>query len=171
MRHFARRSVALVGLVLWSCGGSNPAGPAATPTPQPTPTPAPKPTPTPEPTPTAFSCYLPPMENHTNCKAKPNVGPGLFYPQVVGAIEELRNQKPQFFDGKKVVLVDKYFEGVIRILGEKYGLCASRGKPKDEIGVKNTNAFNEQFDLITVGNDGNTYAVWSYTVTCTPARF
>jgi hypothetical protein len=99
---------------------------------------------------------------------------GAFYEQVVGAVEILRQQKPDFFDGKMIRQPTKFYDGMLRVLEEEYGLCAVRGGegfPGDEIGIKKFNDFSEQFDIVAYGKDGNPYVVWDYTVTCRPARF
>ena len=51
---------------------------------------------------------------------------------------------------------------------ERMGLCATSGGPPDEVGVKNSNDFNEQYDIVL----GSTQQPWTnHTVTCRPSRF
>lgn len=58
---------------------------------------------------------------------------------------------------------------VARRLEQRFGLCARPGSPvEDEVAVKNSNTFSEQFDIILANHRVNVYG---YTVTCRPARF
>lgn len=173
MRQGVGRTVALAGLLMWGCSGSatNPVAPGPT---SPSAAPTPSPTPTPAPVVVAKSCTLPPMPNHNDCQKLAKSGNGVYYSPVVESIKQLRQEKPDFFNGQQIRQVNKYFDGVIRILEQTYGLCAVRGGegfPSDEIGVKGENSFSEQFDIMAGGSDGNVYTIWDYTATCKPARF
>ncbi len=172
MKRSVRRLVVLAGILAWGCGGSNPAAPVVTPTPTPTPTPKPEATPTPV---AKKTCTEPPSNpTVNNCAYNKKTPNGVFYSQVVGSIDILRQQKPDFFDGKAIRQVNKFYDGVIRVLEEEYGLCAVRGGegfPGDEIGIKQYNDFSEQWDIVAYGKDGRPYPIWDYTVTCKPARF
>jgi len=58
---------------------------------------------------------------------------------------------------------------VARRLEQRFGLCAKAGNPvEDEVAVKNSNNFSEQFDILLSNHRVN---VHGYTVTCRPARF
>src|SRR5207245_345801 len=100
-------------------------------------------------------------------------GDGVYYQQVLGAIELLKQRKPDIFDGKAIRLVSHYYDGLIKILAEDYGLCAVRGGagPSDELAVKGDNSFSEQWDVLAGGSNGYVYPIWSYEVTCHPAAF
>jgi hypothetical protein len=92
----------------------------------------------------------------------------VFESQVDQAISELRRQRPDLFDGDRVRDANAYVQGVARVLEQRFGLCARQGGPEDEVGVKSTNSFSEQYDIL-FGN--GTVRTGGYTVTCRPARF
>jgi hypothetical protein len=148
-------------LLLAVCGDGdkNPSGPA---TPAPTATPAPQPTPTPI--------------ARTNCD-RIGLGPGggsgcpkqtaNFQKEVDAAIDKIRAERPELFDGRNVLSVGQYLLGVIENL-EAVGLCA--GYDGEELQVKNSNDFNDQYHILTSSfqyRDG----FGSYRVTCYPAAF
>ena len=88
------------------------------------------------------------------------------------AIRDVQRQRPEIFNGDEIlneideeVVVDL----VARRLEQRYGLCARPGSPvEDEVAVKSSNSFSEQFDIILSNHRVN---VFGYTVTCRPARF
>lgn len=135
---------------------SNP-GPAPTPGTNPTPAPAP---------PQGGSCSLPPGNGPgSNC---PVESPS-FQSEVDAAITQLIQQRPDIFSGGGsspfVVKHDEYMNGVVANLRSR-GLCAIVDSD-DEIAVKNTNSFNDQYDILL-----STGAVRrAYTATCRPAWF
>jgi hypothetical protein len=89
-----------------------------------------------------------------------------FLPQVETAQADVRRTRPDLFDGDRVRSEDAYVQEVARVLRTR-GLCAAQGGPKDEIAVKSSNDWNDQYDIV-LGNG----ATWtSYQVTCRPARF
>lgn len=147
--------------------------PSATPTPQPSQGPTPSPAPTP--TPGSSSCGLAAMPEcggpegpagvYGCCRAE---SAQSFASQVDAAITQIQRDQPSLFDGSRVRDANAYVRGVARILEQRFGLCASQGGPEDEVAVKSSNSFNEQYDILfansTVRRDG-------YTVTCRPARF
>jgi hypothetical protein len=61
---------------------------------------------------------------------------------------------------------DRFTEEVVKELGRR-GFCAAGG---EEVGVKNTNAYNEQFDILLASGHMRR-GVGSYQVTCRPAAF
>jgi hypothetical protein len=126
----------------------------------------------PEPTPTPVqtkSCTLEELPPHDDC-AESRRNPSVFVGDVQNAIEILRQQKPDYFNGKEIRQVTKYVEGLMRVLTEEYGYCTARNG-KDEIKVKNTNNFSEHYDVVASGREGGSYVNWSYTATCNPADF
>jgi hypothetical protein len=113
------------------------------------------------------------MPVNDNCFPNRN-GSGVYYPEVRGALDTLRQQKPDFFENNRIRQINKYFDGMIRVLEEEYGLCAVRGGegfPSDELGIKRDNGSSEQWDIMAGGADGGQYIIWDYKVTCKPARF
>jgi len=91
----------------------------------------------------------------------------VFADQVEQAIAQLQRERPDLFNGTRVLSEDAYVQGVARLL-EQRGFCSRQGAPSDEIGMKNSQGFSEQYDiLLSSGNIRN----GGYTMTCRPARF
>lgn len=91
------------------------------------------------------------------------------------AIAIVENEHPELFDFRKsrgglsylVVDPDRYTAGVAYVLSTR-GFCAIWDG--EEIAMKNTNAFNEQYDILTFEG----YVRWgagAYQSTCYPAWF
>ena len=149
----------------------NAPSPGATPTPAPTPGPTPAPTPQPSP-PSSSSCSLPRGSGSgQNCQ---HTSPS-FLRDVENGIDDLIARHPEYFDlgsskGDGVFLVKNlpaYHDGVIRYLEGK-GLCATFDG--EEVAVKNTNAFNDQYDIIT-STGFIRRGEGAYESTCSPAWF
>lgn len=145
---------------LAGCNRALPAAPA--PAPDPTPTPAPAPTPTP-----IYGCGLPRGSGEgTGC---PREAP-TFQRELEAAIDKVLAEHPQWFDLNRpratglypVRNVPAYVDAVVENL-RKAGLCALNDG--EEIAVKNSNAFNDQFDIITA----DAFIRRSYRTTCYPA--
>lgn len=134
--------------------------------PTPTATPGSSPTPTASPagtaTPTGPACTLAAMPEGSPCKAE---GPS-FQAQVEAAQAEVLRTRPDLFAGGVVRSEDAYVQEVARVLRAR-GLCATQGGPRDEVAVKNTNDWNDQYDIVL----GSGQPWTSYQVTCRPARF
>ena len=159
-RLLSRAFLLPLALSLSVCGGDG--NPSAPPTPAPTPTPAPAPTPTPL---ARTNCDRIGMGTGTgvNC---PRQSPS-FQNEVDEAIARLQSQRPDLFNGRNVLSVGQYLLGVTANL-EAMGLCASFDG--EEMQVKNSNDFNDQYHILTSGQqfrDGT----GSYRVTCYPAAF
>jgi hypothetical protein len=152
-------------------GPSQPS-PSASPAPA---SPAPSnPTPAPSPT-TGASCRLPPMPECGGPEGPPGVWgccqtveSGQFAGQVDAAIEQLRLERPDLFLGNRVLDDNAYVQGVARVLEQRFGLCARQGGPSDEIGVKSSNNYNEQYDILF---SNGTVRMQGIVVACRPARF
>jgi hypothetical protein len=149
-------------------------GPAPAPTPSSTPAPAPAPTPTPEPSappPSSSSCSLPPS-NPPKESCVPESA--QFLGQVDKAITRVTELYPSLFNfnDKKCencYLVkdwERFNEEVVKEL-ERRGLCAVAD---EELGVKNTNSFNDQYDIL-LSSGHIRRGAGSYRVTCRPAAF
>jgi hypothetical protein len=89
-----------------------------------------------------------------------------FQAQVELAQADVARTRPDLFDGGRVRSEDSYVQEVARVLRTR-GLCASQGGPKDEVAVKTTNDWNDQYDIVLAS--GQTWT--SYQVTCRPSRF
>jgi hypothetical protein len=147
---------------------SPPAAAAGSPTPAPTPTPIPTPTATP----VALGCGLP--HGGGSGAGCPYQG-SAFGGDVDLAIEQAQKEHPELFDfndgyGKlswRVRDRRKYYD-LVKYNLERMGYCAAHDD--EEIGVKNDNRFNEQFQIMTSYG----YSRWgpgAYRATCWPPWF
>jgi hypothetical protein len=164
MKLIASRGAALIALFsfLSACGSS-------TPTPVVVATPTPVPVPSPSPTPRAFVCPFPSLPDlHIEC---PKLDPRLSS-YVNTAVENVIAQQPQLFDFSnnlgvgswKVRDRQKYVDAVVEAIHAQ-GICAK--DDNEEIAVKNTNQFHEQYNIWTSGG----YVRRAYITTCVPAQF
>jgi hypothetical protein len=152
----------------------SPEPPAATPAPSnpgndpSTPTPAPA---TPPPV-SSQGCPLPPGRFNENCVRESPT----FLNQVEAAIDAVIRSNPGFFDTRRTrgcgtcyLVVDP--TGYVRAVEAavtRNGVCGHYDG--EELGVKNTNGFNDQFDILT----SDLYIrrqLGSYRATCRPAWF
>ena len=136
--------------------------PTGSPTPAPTSSPAPTASPAGTSTPGAGSCSLAPMPEGSPCREETP----SFQAQVEAAQADVLRTRPDLFEGGRVRSEDAYVQEVARVLRTR-GLCAAQGGPKDEVAVKSTNNWNDQYDIVL--GSGQTWT--SYQVTCRPARF
>lgn len=141
-----------------------------TPTPAPAPDPAPSATPAP---PATQTCRLPPGNGPgTNC---PRQEP-TYLEEVESAIDQLVRDEPGLFDLKRargcpecyhVKDPTRYVNRMAELMPQR-GLCGFYDG--EELGVKGTNAFNDQYDILTadmfIRRQGG-----SYRSTCYPAWF
>jgi hypothetical protein len=181
----------VVAVAGWGCDAlsekldqekANPVAPApvpvvvqvvAVPTPVPTPAaPEPAPSATPAP-PSAQGCRLPPGNGPgTNCPRQQS----SYLKEVESAIFQLIRNEPELFDMKRsrgcsdcylVKDPTRYVNRMAELMSER-GLCGHYDG--EELGVKGTNAFNDQYDILTADmfirrQEG------SYRSTCYPAWF
>jgi len=182
--------IATLALSFSACGdGTTPtSATAATPT-TPTATPVPTATATPAPTPVlgqGLACGLPVMPE---CGQAADKGvpagnpPGVwgcctveagnaeqFKSIISQSINKLQQEQPAIFGSGNVVLDRPAYQlGVARILERDYKVCAKPGGPGDEIAIKTTNSYSEQYDIYTQFQ--TTFNPPAYAVTCVPARF
>jgi hypothetical protein len=98
-----------------------------------------------------------------------------FVPQINEAIQRVQREHPELFDFSQrhddisvlVRDVDRYHEEVVQAI-RATGRCAIFDG--EEVAVKNTNDFSDQYDIITFNN----FVRWgdgAYAATCRPARF
>ena len=140
----------------------------------PTPTPAPSnPTPTPSsPPPTGGSCSLP---KSNNPDAPCSMQSQSFLSAVDKAITQLTQQQPSIFDMNNKTCENCYYvrdenafvSGVIKNLNAA-GYCAVYDG--EELGVKNSNSFNDQYDIL-VSSGYIRRGAGSYRSTCNPSWF
>jgi hypothetical protein len=146
-----------------------PVGPAPAPTPTPIGggTPAPG-DPQATPPPTSGACRLPPSSGSDCSRTSP-----VFLGDIQAAISALIQAKPDLFVKKgcegcyDVTDPGAYISGVVANLGRR-GLCATFDG--EEVAVKNTNDFNEQYDILSAGGSVRSGGE-SYRATCRPAVF
>jgi hypothetical protein len=151
--------VALSALVLSVCGGGE-SGTEACPRPHHRDAGADS-TPVPTNPPSGILCRLPQGDPAAKC----NTQTPDFQSNVNEAIETLRGERPDIFSGDRVLNVGAYFVGVIKVL-DRQGLCAHT-EEGEELGVKRTNDYSEQYDILSAQN---TVRRW-YAGTCSPAVF
>jgi hypothetical protein len=91
---------------------------------------------------------------------------------VVDAINLVERERPELFSGDRIADVQGFIDAVCEEI-ENQGLCCTQGPPHEEIGVKDSNNFSEQYDIV-LGNpvDGEGFVnPHGYVLTCRPARF
>jgi hypothetical protein len=86
----------------------------------------------------------------------------VFMEEVVKAIDTLQAKRPDIFVGDNVVKVGAYYVGIIEILDEQ-GICGHFDG--EEFGVKSSNAFSENYDILT----GRAQVRRKYVASCAPA--
>jgi hypothetical protein len=151
--------IAAAALMLTFCGGGgNKSGGSPTQPVEPTPTPITQPTPEP---PISASCARLPLGSSTYRCWEP--GP-TFLGEVSDAVDTLKKEHPEYFDGDIVNNIGGYYVGVIKLL-DKQNICA--GFDGEELAVKNSPDFNDQFKLMTSWGQVRKF----YVGTCFPAVF
>jgi hypothetical protein len=151
--------------------------PVPVPTPQ---APAPAPTANPQ-DPQA----TPPPSSGAGCGVGPGSGSGencprqepSFLSEVESALDQLVRQEPQLFNLNKtskgcancyqIVNADRYVQRMAELMSQR-GLCGLYDG--EELAVKKTNAFNDQYDIFTADGYIRRQA-GSYRSTCYPAWF
>jgi hypothetical protein len=152
--------------------GSLGCGPSGTPS---TPNAAPAPAPTPVPSPTgakAFTCPLPSMPDLH--EERPKLTPNLA-DYVENAIQRVVREHPELFDMRdsmgegsyKVLDRAKYHEYVIEAVHDQ-NVCGV--VQKEEIAVKVSNAYNEQYNIWTSAGYIR-HGSRAYVTTCLPTQF
>ena len=138
----------------------------------PVPSPTPTPVPTPTPTPAALGCGLPPAGGSgAGCPYQQ----GVFTDDLNQAIAEAQKEHPELFDFNdgygqlswRVLNRKKYYD-LVKYNLERMGYCAAHDE--EEIGVKNDNRFNEQYQIMSSYG----YSRWgpgAYRATCWPPWF
>jgi hypothetical protein len=121
---------------------------------------------TPAPTPQAGvrGCGLPPVTTPGGGCTRDEP---LFLGEVDEAVRQLQRQRPDIFEASYVLSPPQFYLGVIANLEAK-GFCAAFDG--EEIQIKDSQAYSEQYHLITSGQ----YLRWgevTYRATCRPAAF
>ena len=165
MQLFSRRVFGPVAIVaatlsLSVCGGSGTkSGTATGPTVPVIPSPTPPVALTP--VPVSSSCERLPLgsEKYSCRDESPS-----FMVEVNDAIDQLMREHPEYFSGDTVRNLGGYYVGIIKILDSK-NICAAFDG--EELAVKNSNDFSDQYKLITSWNQVRRF----YIGTCYPALF
>jgi hypothetical protein len=156
--------LAVLGALLLAACESSPAGPVE----QPAPPPATTPTTT-----------LPPASQGCGLAASRRdvcvYEDSTFRPAIDRAIMRVQREQPQLFDFTQandelsvfVRDVNRYHQAIVQALRDA-GLCAIFDG--EEVAVKNTNDFSDQYDIIT-SSDFVRWGDGAYAATCRPARF
>jgi hypothetical protein len=154
-----------VTLLLPGCGSDNPVTPAPVAV-----APSPVPSASPGATAGAYGCALPSLPDlHNEC---PKLTP-QFSDIVNEAIDKTIAEHPSYFDltapGPNYPVKDRsaYIGAVVKNIQAK-GVCSR--EEKEEIQVKTTNAFNEQYNIWTSSGLVR-HAPGAYITTCFPAQF
>jgi hypothetical protein len=137
-----------------------------------TPNPAPgTPAPAPAPPPPSGSCSLPASHDNGCSRTSPS-----FLGDVEAAIDQLVREQPSLFNLNKtqgcntcyeVLNPTQYVQRVAALVRAR-GLCSTYDG--EELAVKNTNSFSDQYDILTAQNFIRRQG-GSYRVTCRPATF
>ena len=166
------RMLALAAMALaaaCSGSGSSPTQPPVGVTPPPTPTPTPSPSPTA--TPGATSCALGKGDIDAHCARTS----ARLLSEVEAAIDRVVRSQPQLFDLReeisagsyRVLDIPTYLQGVVRELVAA-GFCSQL--LGDQLQVKNTQDFSEEYDIIT--STGFIHrGPGAYVKFCSPAAF
>jgi hypothetical protein len=140
--------------------------------PAPTPAPGATPTPAPAPTPGASSCGLP-GSNPANPVCTDDRS--RLYAKIDAALTTVTQKRPELFNLNNKVCENCYYvKDVGGYIAEvkkelaKQGICTAGGD--EEIGVKNTNEFSEQYDIL-LASQHMRRGPGSYRGVCRPALF
>jgi hypothetical protein len=163
MARAPRLATAALLLLAWGCN-NRPEGPAE-------PEPTPEPTAAPTDDAGQFACRLSKMPDNGYCPYQAM----LFYAQFEKALDETIQRRPDLFDLDDTRGCDtcyhirdghEFYRVFINRL-ERMGFCA---QCDEECGIKNSNAFNEQYDVI-VSQGYIRRGIGAYRGTCYPASF
>jgi hypothetical protein len=95
-------------------------------------------------------------------------GNGRFGAQVEAAQIIAETDHPGLFDAAGRVRDEDAYVQAVAVELRQMGLCAKQGGPSDELGVKDSNNWNEQYDIVL----GNMYPRrGGFVARCVPARF
>jgi len=145
--------IALAGLTMTVCGGKDSGSPSQ-PVPVPSPTPTPIAAPTPGPPVSASCARLPPAADKYTCRTEH----ASFSDELDEAIDTVKHEHPEAFDGDHVKNVGLYIVEVIKEF-DRMGICADFDG--EELGVARNHNFNDQYDILTARGQIRRYFVGS----------
>ena len=152
-------AVVTAALVLAVCGGGGDSGSPAVPSvPVVTPTATPIAAPTPEPPVSASCARLPAGATKYSCRTEAPT----FQDDLEDAIDTVKGEHPEAFDGDQVKNVGLYVVELIKAFDRK-GICADWDG--EELGVATSRDYNDQYDVLTAKSQVRRYFVG----TCYPS--
>ena len=148
-------AVVTAALALAVCGGGGDSGSPAVPSvPVVTPTATPIAAPTPEPPVSASCARLPAGATKYSCRTEAST----FQDDLEDAIDTVKREHPEAFDGDQVKNVGLYVVELIKAFDRK-GICADWDG--EELGVATSHDFNDQYDVLTSKSEVRRYFVGS----------
>jgi len=152
-------AVVTAALALAVCGGGGDSGSPAVPSlPVVTPTATPIAAPTPEPPVSASCARLPAGATKYSCRTEAST----FQDDLEDAIDTVKREHPEAFDGDQVKNVGLYVVELIKAFDRK-GICADWDG--EELGVATSRDYNDQYDVLTAKSQVRRYFVG----TCYPS--
>ena len=164
MANLSGRALFVLSVLVFSqaCGSDTPTAPTTV---NPTPTPSATAAPTGA---LGLACGASTMPDcGANC-CRMEGDEGQWEDHLWDAIATLQNEQPNLFDGMRILDRERFIREVARITEQKYLFCVIPGGPGDEVGVKTSNSFSEQYDIY---ESNGRIRFPGYAVTCRPARF
>lgn len=145
----------LAGLTFMACGDGRDRAPSAPITPVPGPTPTPVVAPTPDP-PLSASCARLPAGATSRYRCLTEGA--TFQDELEEAIDIVKAEHPEAFDGDRVTNVGLYIVEVVKAF-DRMGICADFDG--EELGVATSPTFNDQYDILTAKSEVRRYFVGS----------
>jgi hypothetical protein len=142
-RKWSLAAVVTAALTLATCGGGGDSGSPAVPSvPVTAPTATPPAAPTPDPPVSASCARLPAAATQYSCRTEAPT----FAEDVNDAIDTVKREHPEAFDGDEVKNVGLYIVELIKAFDRK-GICADWDG--EELGVATSHDYNDQYDVLT----------------------
>jgi len=157
-RRWRLAAVVTAALALAVCGGGDSGSPSVPSVPVVTPTATPVAAPTPEPPVSASCARLPAGATKYSCRTEDPT----FQGELEDAIETVKREHPEAFDGDQVKNGGLYIVELIKAFDRK-GICADWDG--EELGVATSRDYNDQYDVLTARSQVRRYFVG----TCYPS--
>jgi hypothetical protein len=157
-RRLRLATVVTAALALAVCGGGDSGSPSVPSVPVVTPTATPVAAPTPEPPVSASCARLPAGATKYSCRTEAPT----FQGELEDAIDTVRREHPEAFDGDQVKNGGLYIVELIKAFDRK-GICADWDG--EELGVATSRDYNDQYDVLTARSQVRRYFVG----TCYPS--
>ena len=147
----------------WPRAGSGIRPPMRRPSPLPRPPATPTPIPTPDPPVSASCAQLPAGATKYKCRTEA----ATFQADLKEAIDAVKREHPEAFDGDNVRNVGLYVVEVIKAFDRK-GICADWDG--EELGVATSRDYNDQYDILTARSQVRRYFVGTCYPSVIPVR-